>query len=216
MKFLLDLDGTLTDSRPGIIKCIQHALTALDVPTPSDAELTMLIGPPLQDTFSKLLPAPTAANVDRAVALYRQRFETDGMFENSVYPGIQKSLAGFHKSGVGLYLATSKPQVFAEKILEHFDLAQYFRGIYGSELDGSRGDKAELIRYILAREQINPKHATMIGDRAHDIAGGKANQLQTVGVLWGYGSRDELLAAGADMLIDRPDDFGWMFEFYAG
>ncbi len=188
----------------------------LQLPVPTEKELVGLIGPPLVETFGKLLPDPTKKNIERAIVLYRERFTDVGIFENSVYPGIQKALESFRHMGVSLYLATSKPHVFANRILQHFELDHLFKGIYGSELDGTRQDKTGLIQHLLATEGIFRQHTTMIGDRSHDITGGKANNLQTVGVLWGYGNQDELIEAGADMIIEEPDDLNWLFEFYSG
>lgn len=216
MHLLFDLDGTLTDSKPGICRSIEYALTRLGLPVPVDDEMTRLVGPPLQDTFSKLLPDPSEYNISQAIALYRERFADKGIFENSVYPGIKESLEEFNQMGVALYVATSKPRIFANRILEHFELAHLFRNVYGSEMDGTRQDKTELIRYLLETENIRSRYTTMIGDRSHDIKGGLANHLQTVGALWGYGSREELILAGADLLVDKPEDIGWLFEFYEG
>jgi phosphoglycolate phosphatase len=216
MNLLFDLDGTLTDSRTGINKSIQYAMEKLQLSVPSENDLVGLIGPPLVETFGKLLPDPTTKNIEQAIVLYRERFADVGIFENSVYPGIQKALENFREMGVSLYLATSKPQIFAQRILAHFELDHLFKGIYGSEFDGTRQDKTELIRYLLETEEILRQHTTMIGDRYHDIKGGKANNLQTVGVLWGYGNSDELIDAGADLVIDEPDDLNWLMEFYSG
>jgi len=216
MNLLLDLDGTLTDSRPGISRSIEYALVKLGLPVPGEEEMTNLLGPPLQETFGKLIPNSTEADVNQAITLYRERFTDEGIYENSLYPGIKQSLEDFNEWGVGLYVATSKPKVFAVRILEHFKLDHLFKGVYGSELDGTRGDKAELIKYLLESEKIRTRYATMVGDRSHDIKGGLANEIQTVGVLWGYGTKDELISAGADVVIEKPEDLGWIFEFYEG
>ena len=203
---LLDLDGTLTDSRPGITRSIDHALTRLGLPVPSEAELVQLIGPPLKQTFARLLPDPTEVNVDEAVTLFRERFADIGIFENSVYSGIPESLEKLLSDGYHLFLATSKPQIFARRILKHFNLDHLFQGVYGSEMDGTRQDKANLIEHLLETEKINCKEAVMIGDRSHDIIGGIANNLHTIGVLWGYGSKLELESAGVHHLVAQPGD----------
>lgn len=216
MNLFLDLDGTLVDSRPGITRSIEYALEKLGIAIPEQQFLVSFIGPPLHQTFATLLNTNDQAQIDHAVSVYRERYAKEGVFEATVYPGVEKVLAEYFKMGVGLYLATSKAQVYAKQILEHFGLDQYFKGIHGSELDGTRSDKTELIEYILKHEELTDRHVTMVGDRSHDIKGGRANKLQTVGVLWGYGSKEELLTAGADMIIEDPADLGWMFDYYEG
>jgi phosphoglycolate phosphatase len=192
-----DLDGTLTDSRIGIVRCLQHALVALSIPSPPPEELTRFVGPPLHDGFLALLGAERAALVPHAIELYRERFRTVGMFENAVYPGVASSLELLQTSGFALRVVTSKPQVFAEQIVEHFGLRRFFIKVYGSELSGARADKSELIAYVLEQEKIAAGEALMIGDRSHDAAGATRNGVRAEGVLWGYGSREELLLAGA-------------------
>jgi phosphoglycolate phosphatase len=205
MNVLLDLDGTLTDSRPGIIACIRHALAAMDQPTLDDAAFHRFIGPPLKDTFAELLCIPLDhERVDLAIAAYRERFTTLGMFENSVYPHVPQSLDALISRGATLFLATSKPRVFAERILEHFGLAERFAAIYGSELDGSRTNKAELIAHALSMSRLSSADTVMVGDRRHDIHGAIHNDVFPVGVLWGYGSEEELTSAGAKTLLSEP------------
>ena len=140
MNILFDLDGTLTDPREGIVACLKHALRGLGRSTPPDSDLERYIGPPLQESFALLLGAERQGEVDAAVQLYRERFSAKGLFENAVYPGIQAALAGLQGLGVVLYVATAKPRVFAERIVEHFGLRPYFRAVYGSELDGTRAE----------------------------------------------------------------------------
>ncbi len=204
MHILLDLDGTLTDPRLGIVGCIKHALNSLRVHCPHDDELARYIGPPLQETFSTLLNSTDPARVDEAVALYRERFTVTGLYENTVYPGIAEALAALKAQGAALYVATSKPTVYAVKIIEHFELEGYFPAVYGSELDGKRSNKADLIAQILSRESLSPNTVCMVGDRLHDILGAKANGVLPVGVTWGYGSREELLSAGATVICESP------------
>ncbi|HET9549985.1 MAG TPA: HAD hydrolase-like protein [Candidatus Binatia bacterium] len=205
MNVLFDLDGTLTDPREGILACFKHALHVLQVDLPTDPEIERFIGPPLWESFSTLVGASDEAKIARAVALYRERFATRGMFENGLYPGIADALAMLQKGGTWLYVATSKPRVFAERIVEYFGLEQYFRAVHGSELDGSYADKSELIAKVLRSESLTPDETVMIGDRAHDVVGAKANGIFSVGALWGFGSRDELVLAGADLLCKTPD-----------
>jgi phosphoglycolate phosphatase len=198
---LFDLDGTLTDPRVGIVTCLRHALAALQAVSPTDRELERFIGPPLQETFRVLL-RETPERADEAVRLYRERFADVGMYENEVYPGIPELLAALRDAGYSLRVATSKPGVYAERILTHFGLAPYFAGIHGSELSGARTNKAELLAHVLAVADIDPARARMIGDRSFDVLGARANGVRALGVLWGYGSRAELVAAGAEKVYE--------------
>src|SRR5262245_64472844 len=201
---LFDLDGTLTDPREGIVACLKYALLGLGRTCPPDSALARFIGPPLQECFGTLLGSTDSKDIDSAVTLYRQRFSSTGMFENSIYPGIHSALTALRGSGAALFVATSKPQVFAKRIVEHFGLMDYFRAVYGSELDGTRSNKSDLIAYVLKSESLSPHMTVMVGDRAHDIAGARAQGVLPIGVLWGYGSYDELIAAGATTLCAQP------------
>ncbi len=203
---LFDLDGTLTDPKPGIIQSIQHALRKLKRPVPSEEELLWCIGPPLRENFATLLSSSEPALLEQAVAFYRERFEAVGMFENQVYPGVTEMLARLEQMKYTLLVATSKPRVYAQKIVVHFGLAEYLDSIYGSELDGQRTDKRELLGFILTREAISADRALMIGDRRHDIVGAKHNGMWAGGVTYGYGTREELTMAGADYVFDTPDE----------
>ena len=208
---LLDLDGTLTDPRVGIVGCIKHALAGVSATCPSDAELERYIGPPLRDTFAQIL-GRDEAQIAVAMRLYRERFAAIGMFENEVYPDIPLALGALQRLGARLVVATSKPKVYAERIIEHFGLGDYFRAIYGSELDGTRANKNELISHLLQAEGISPATAYMVGDRAHDMIGARANGVCAVGALWGYGSREELVAAGAIAVCERPGDLACVLQ----
>jgi phosphoglycolate phosphatase len=198
---LLDLDGTLTDPTEGITNCLAHALREMGAHVPTREVLATTIGPPLRDAFRHFLQTDNAADIERAVALYRDRFAPIGLFENTVYEGIDTALAALYARGAQLILATSKPHVYAKKILEHFSLGKYFHAIHGSELDGTRDKKNELIAHILKTHNIAPDNALMIGDRAVDITGARANGVSGVGVLWGFGSREELAGAAPRLLI---------------
>jgi phosphoglycolate phosphatase len=200
-QILFDLDGTLTDPKPGITAGIRYATAQIGQTLEPDADLDWCIGPPLKISLTRLLGGPE--RVPQVLDLYRERYQASGMFENSVYPGIPELLTTLAGT-TDLWVATSKPRIFAEKILEHFGLAGYFRGVYGSELDGRNSDKGELIALLLREQGIAPVSAVMIGDREHDIIGAKKNGLRTIGVLWGYGSTKELLDAGADGVVETP------------
>ena len=207
MHLLVDLDGTLTDPARGIVGCIRHALDTLGVEITPDTRLETFIGPPLRDTFRQLCGIDQDHTyIERAVSLYRERFGTVGLFENEVYGGIPSCLEQLREAATSIHLATSKPAVYARRIVEHFDLARYLDGVYGSELDGRLGDKTELIEHILQCEKLDPTITTMIGDRCYDVIGARANNVRAIGVLWGYGSREELEQAGADRLCQQPSD----------
>jgi phosphoglycolate phosphatase len=198
-----DLDGTLTDPKPGITRSIQYALQKLNHPAiPTEDELTWCIGPPLRASFAKILGAEDQA--DRAVSLYRERFSDIGLFENRVYDGIAEVLTTLSQSGQRLFVATSKPHVFARRIVEHFGLRHHFEHVFGSELDGTRVDKSHLLEYALKTVAVEPTKTLMIGDRSHDIVGAKNNGMQAIGVLYGYGNKDELLGAGASQVCATP------------
>ena len=198
-----DLDGTLTNPKPGITRSIQYALKKLDHQTiPTEDELTWCIGPPLRASFVKLLGGEHSA--DAALSYYRERFSEIGLYENIVYAGIGDVLTALRKSGRRLFVATSKPHVFAERIIDHFDLRQYFEHVFGSELDGTRADKSDLLAYALKTTAADPSRSVMIGDRSHDMIGARNNAMQAIGVLYGFGSEQELIAAGAACVCATP------------
>jgi phosphoglycolate phosphatase len=197
-----DLDGTLTDPKLGITRSIQYALSKLDRLAPPEDELTWCIGPPLRASFKKLLGTDDLA--DKAVSLYRERFADIGIFENEIYPGIEDTLSVLAKSGRRLFVATSKPSVYAERIIDHFKLKVYFERVFGSELDGRRSDKSDLLGYALQTAGIDPLKAMMIGDRSHDMIGARNNGMTAVGILYGYGSKEELVEAGAHHVCPTP------------
>jgi phosphoglycolate phosphatase len=213
---LFDLDGTLTDPFVGITACIRHALAALGRPVPLAGELRWCIGPPLKASLATLLGSGHAHRADEALARYRERFSTVGLFENEVYRGIPDMLADLCGRGHELRVATSKPAVYARRIIDHFALAGFFQGVEGSGLDGTLVDKGALIAHILGNHRIVPADALMIGDREHDVLGARANDVAALGVLWGYGSRDELQAAGALACVSTPADLVAAIEIAAG
>jgi phosphoglycolate phosphatase len=198
-----DLDGTLTDPKIGITRSIQYALDKLGHPAiPSEDELTWCIGPPLRGSFTKLLGHEHSS--DLAVSLYRERFADIGIFENNLYAGIPDILIALARPDRRLFVATSKPVVFAEQIIDHFGLRSHFERVFGSELDGTRSDKTDLLKYALQETSVDPSRAIMIGDRSHDIIGARNNGMNAIGVLYGYGSKEELTEAGALHVCARP------------
>ena len=205
---LFDLDGTLTDPREGITRSIAYALERMGrEPPPLDA-LTFAIGPPLRRSLATLLEDETPATVERAIALYRERFADVGLFENAVYAGIADALRSLAASGAALYVATSKPRVYAERIIRHFALDSHFAAIHGCELDGTREDKRDLLAHLLPHHGLAPDRAAMIGDRGADMVAANHHGLRAIGVLWGYGSPEELRGAGAHVLCDSPAHLG--------
>lgn len=197
---LFDLDGTLTDPMVGITSSVQYALEKFGIHVRYLKELIPFIGPPLAESFQKFYGF-SKEGAEKAIQYYREYYAPKGIFENEVYEGIPEMLAHLTEAGFTLLVATSKPTVFARKVLKHFGMEDYFSFVGGSELDGSRTKKAEVISYILKTCGIEAKEAIMIGDRRHDIEGGKACGLESVGVLYGYGTEQELTEAGADHII---------------
>jgi len=201
---LFDLDGTLTDPKVGITRCIRFSLGLLGASPPDEDRLEWCIGPPLKASFRCLLNTDDEALVELAINHYRKRFSEIGIFENAVYPGITDSLRRIRNAGFLMLLATSKPRIYAARILKHFGLDTFFHAVHGSELDGRLADKGELIAHIIATEGCDPAGTLMVGDRLHDVAGGKKNGIATAAVTYGYGSREELAKAGPDLLFDSP------------
>jgi phosphoglycolate phosphatase len=201
---LLDLDGTLSDSRPGIESCLRRAMAEFGQPIDAAADLTWAIGPPNEDVFARLLGPVAPERVAAAVKIYRGHYAATGWSDNTPYAGIAEALEGL--AGYELYLATSKRIDFARRVVAHFGFARHFAGIYGAELDGSRAHKPELIGHILATHRIDPGQAVMVGDREFDVFGAHANGVRAIGVLWGYGSAAEFDRAGADAVIALPSE----------
>lgn len=200
-----DLDGTLTDPKVGITKSIQYALEQMGAASPSLDELASLIGPPLRHYFSDVLGADKA---EAAVDHYRQRYDIEGycLTENVVYPGIESVLTNLQTQGTRLLVVSAKPQVIANRIVQHFGLNKYFGHVYGAELDETRSHKDELIAYVLEQEKLSADAVIMVGDRKYDIIGAAANGVASIGVLWGYGSAEELAAANPTFLAKKTDE----------
>ena len=203
---LFDLDGTLTDNFEGIANCLKYALARLDAPDPDATTLRTCVGPPLRETLPRLLGCHDAALTARALDLYRERFADIGWRENAVYPGIVSALATLARVARPMLVCTSKPQRYAERIVVHFGLADFFAGVYGPALDGALDDKSELLAHLLAREGLDGAHCRMIGDRHHDVRAARRNGVGSIGVLWGCGTRAELEEAGADAIAETPGE----------
>jgi len=197
-----DLDGTLTDPYEGITKCILYALDELGFPHPDDDYLYSCIGPPLWDTFPEMVGEELTR---KAVDLYRERFVEVGWQENKPYDGIVDALEAVARNGHLMFVATAKPHMHAARIVEHFGMGEFFATVYGSELDGTRATKTELLEFAIGRNPGGIRHI-MVGDRKHDLIGAVANQMTPVGVAYGYGSVEELEGAGATAIAHSPAD----------
>lgn len=207
-----DLDGTLTDSAPGIFRSARYALSHFDI-TIGDEILKKFVGPPLMESFRKLCGL-NAEDSTEAIRLYREYFAVKGMFENNVYDGVFEMLDNLRRAGKILAVATSKPEIYAKQILDHFGLAKYFSFIAGAELDHVHMTKADVLRKAVQGTGLTDmSRGLMIGDRMHDVEGAHALSMETLGVLYGYGSREELMEAGAIGVAEFPSDIvTWVSE----
>ena len=203
---LFDLDGTITDPMEGITKSVQYALSKYGINVEDRRELTPFIGPPLQHSFRDFYGfTPEQAN--EACEKYHEYFLVKGIFENKVYEGMENFLQRLQESGRKLFVATSKPEPLARKILEHFGLISYFTFVGGDTMERSRSDKAKVISYVMETNGITSANdVIMIGDRKHDIIGAKSNNISSIGVLYGYGDYEELSQAGADFISKDLDE----------
>ncbi|WZL82753.1 HAD family hydrolase [Vallitaleaceae bacterium 9-2] len=209
---LFDLDGTLTDPREGITKSVAYALNKMGQKSVNLDELTKFIGPPLKDSFMDYYNF-TEDEANKAIELYREYFKDIGIFENHVYQGIPELLKALIEQEKILIVATSKPTVFAERIIRHFDLEKYFKVIIGSNLDGTRTNKAEVIETALLEAGIEQKDdVVMIGDRKHDVIGANVVGIDSIGVEYGYGSYEELTKAGATYIVKSTLELGSLLE----
>jgi phosphoglycolate phosphatase len=201
---LFDLDGTLTDPREGITRSIAYALERMGLAPPPLADLTFAIGPPLRRSLAQLIGSEESDPIERALAFYRERFADVGLYENAVYDGMAETLQALSATGTTLIVATSKPRVYAERIVRHFGLEPHFAAIHGCELDGTREDKRDLLAHLIPHHGLLANTATMIGDRGADMLAARHHGVRAVGALWGYGTREELEAAGAQAYCAAP------------
>lgn len=207
--FLFDLDGTLTDPKVGITTCVQYALHSFGIEEPDTDKLKPFIGPPLKDSFMEFYGMDEEQAL-KAVEKYRERFRDKGLYENEIYPGMARMLKLLSDKGFRLAVASSKPTVFVEKILEHFGIRQYFKAVVGSELDGSRTGKDQVVTEALHRlfghKPILYNEVYMIGDRCFDVEGARAVKVESVGVTYGYGGMEELRKAHADYIVESVEE----------
>ena len=189
-RVLFDLDGTLTDPFLGITRSVAYSLKSFGIEVDDLETLKPFIGPPLDVSFREYYHMDEAQSW-KAVETYREYFSKKGLFENKVYEGMEDFLQSLLNMDMKLYVCTSKPEVFAKEILDHFSLTPYFTGIYGATLDGSLKNKGDVIAHCIKQEQLNIQDCMMVGDRQHDIVGAHQNQIPCIGVLYGYGSLEE-------------------------
>ncbi len=201
---LFDLDGTLTDSSEGIIKCVLYAYEKLGIEPPEESVRHTFIGPPLGDSFIKY-GVPETDRL-KAVATFRERYNAVGKFENKPYPGIAELLTKLKEAGFNLYVATSKPEALAVQILEHFDLAPFFSEIAGASLDTSREKKEDVIRYLLEKIDEKETDTVMIGDTTYDVLGAAEFGIPCIGVTWGFGDEGDMKKAGAVSVVSTMDE----------
>jgi phosphoglycolate phosphatase len=208
---LFDLDGTLTDPKPGITACVQYALHSMGIEEPDLDKLEPFIGPPLRDSFREFYGMDTE-QAEEAVVKYRERFSEKGLYENTLYPDMEQLLKVLKISGCHLAVASSKTGYFVEKILAYFDIDGYFDVVVGSEPDGSRSKKEEVVEEVLRRYfpdgSIPYDDIVMVGDRKFDITGGRENGIHQVGVTYGYAAAGELEAAGAEYVVNDLEELG--------
>jgi phosphoglycolate phosphatase len=201
---LLDLDGTLADSRPGIIACFQHMLAELGHDPAEIGDLTWAVGPPMAVSIGTMLAKYGDDRIDLGLSTYRARYSTVAIYECMAFPGIKEMLAALKDAGHSLCVATSKRRDFAERVVDYLDLRQYLPKVYGAIPGGGLDDKQDLLAEILRVEGFQAATTTMVGDRLHDIHAAQANKIRSIGVLWGYGGQAELQKAGADLLAATP------------
>ena len=202
---LFDLDGTLTDPGLGITNSVMHALRRMGIEPPAREALYKFIGPPLKWSFHEYYGLDEAQCED-AVVKYREHFADKGLFENELYPAVPGMLRKLRDAGLRLAVATSKPEPYSLRIIEHFGLKEYFEAVCGSTMEETRTNKWEVIRYAMDTLGVTPGETVMVGDREHDVLGAKKCALPAIGVLYGYGSREELSEAGAAAIAETPEN----------
>lgn len=201
---LLDLDGTLSDSRSGIEACFRHTLTELGHNQEEAGDLTWAVGPPIAVSLQRLIAPFGDDRVELALSIYRERYSAVGIYDCSVYPGVVAMLEALREAGHVMCIATSKRRDYAERVIDYLELRSYVRNVYGAIPGGALDRKQDLLVHILAAEQLTAASCVMVGDRLHDIEAAKFNAIRSIGALWGYGGREELELAGADAIAAIP------------
>jgi len=213
---LLDLDGTLSDSRGGIEACFRHMLAELGHDPAAAGDLTWAVGPPIAVSVTRLLAQYNDARVDQGVDVYRARYSAVAIYDCTLYPGVLDMLAALDAAGHVMCIATSKRRDFAERVVEHLGLRSYLHAVYGAEPGGALDNKDVLLAHVLRYEGFSSSDTVMVGDRVHDIAAARANRVRSIGAAWGYGGREELAAAGADAIAALPQAVPVALEGWSG
>jgi phosphoglycolate phosphatase len=209
---IFDLDGTIINSSKGIVKCMQYTFDYLDRPRPSSEYITSLIGPPLHTMFSILLKTKDQDLIDNCIYIFRKRYEECGILDMELYNGVYEMISRLNNLGINVSIATSKPQKYADIILEELKMRHLFRTVIGSVVGEKKAGKAHIVRNVIKNEKMKPSETVMIGDRIEDIAAAKANNVSGVGVTYGYGSRFDLEQANCDFIFDHPQEILNIFE----
>jgi phosphoglycolate phosphatase len=213
---LLDLDGTLSDSRPGIVACFRHMVSELGHDPATAGDLTWAVGPPIAVSIARLLAQYGDERLDQGLAIYRAHYSAVAIYDCTVYPGVLDMLAAVRDAGHVMCIATSKRRDFAERVIDYLGLRAYLRAVYGAEPGGGLDQKRDLLAHILGREGFSPTDTVMVGDRIHDIEAARANHLRSIGAAWGYGGREELQAAGADKIAAAPQAVPAVLDAWTG
>jgi phosphoglycolate phosphatase len=213
---LLDLDGTLSDSRPGIVACFRYMLTRLGHDPTKAGDLTWAVGPPIAVSITQLLAQYDDARVDEGLAVYRAQYSAVAIYDCTVYPGVLDMLGALRDAGHIMCIATSKRRDFAERVVDHLGLRSYLHAVYGAEPGGGLDNKDDLLAYVLRHEGFSPTDTVMVGDRMHDIHAARANRVRSIGAAWGYGGRAELETAGADAIAALPPEVPAVLQAWSG
>jgi phosphoglycolate phosphatase len=213
---LLDLDGTLSDSRPGIVACFRYMLTQLGHDPTKAGDLTWAVGPPIAVSITQLLAQYDDARVDQGLAVYRAQYSAVAIYDCTVYPGVLDMLGALRDAGHIMCIATSKRRDFAERVVDHLGLRSYLHAVYGAEPGGGLDNKDDLLAYVLRHEGFSPTDTVMVGDRMHDIHAARANRVRSIGAAWGYGGRAELETAGADAIAALPPEVPAVLQAWSG
>ncbi len=203
-----DLDGTLVDTKPGVFRCYQYALEKLGQRYPGDDAMLRFLGPPLRYAFTTLLKTKDNEVIENAVAIYRERYTTTGIYECAPYPGILELLAELHEHNLSLFVVTTKAKPYADTIAQYLNFNKWLTDVYGPGMNGDMDDKAIMIQHILSTRNLVARETAMIGDRERDIKAGKVNGTQTMGITYGYGSTQEIIAAVPDIICQSPVEIG--------
>ncbi|MFD1484578.1 HAD hydrolase-like protein [Lacticaseibacillus baoqingensis] len=206
-QLFFDFDGTIANSEPGIVHSIKYMLQKMGLPELSQAQYRTFIGPALNASLRRYYPQLDEQAIKQAILYYQELYTASAIFEAALYPGIKAALATLQNAGYRLNIASAKPEPMVKRLVAHFDLGRFFAGVYGATLDESvRSTKTAVLAYGLAQSQAQPRSSVMIGDRDTDMLGGYQNHVPTLGVAYGFGQRQELMQAHANLVVAHPDE----------